>query len=246
MKQTLYFLLFSLLIIGCKETDDSEKPEVLIESPSAGEVITTNDNLRLVATITDNTGLLQYKITLNGIDSLNDVGRDSTLSIILIDGIPNKVDIYYLDKLIELDNSTFNGYYVVTLSCVDVEGNESVPDTVRFQIKNSIDSEPPVINVAGPTKDTLGINHGFVLSGTVTDSQSLIYSDLFIGKKDFSDTIRFVTFPWISNNTIDYDNQFNWWIQVDSTWNQGQYHLYYTAWDNYSGVSKSIPFYVKY
>lgn len=246
MKHALILLLFSFSFFGCKQIDDLEAPEVVIESPLNGEIITTDANLRLIATLSDNTGLLQYKITINGIDSLNDVGADSTLSIILIDGIPEKIETFYLDQLIELDDTTFNGHYELTFSCVDVEGNQSIRDTILFKIKNSIDSEPPVFNVAGPTKDTIGLAQGFGLSGTITDSQSLIYSEIFIGKADFSDTIRFVTFPWISNNTLDYDNQFNWWIGTDSTWSQGQYHVYYTAWDNYSGVSKSIPFYVKY
>jgi len=246
MKQVLHLLFFSLVIVGCKVIDDSEKPEVIIESPLTGEIVTTDSNLRLVATLSDNTGLLQYKLTLNGIDSMNDVGRDSTFSIILIEGVSDKVQTFYLDKLIELDDTTFNGHYQLTISCVDIEGNESIRDTVLFQIKNSIDSEPPIINVGGPTKDTMKLGQGFVLSGTITDSQSLIFSDLYIGRTDLSDTALFVTFPWIHNNIIDYTNDWSNWIQVDSTWSQGQYHAYYTAWDNYSGVSKSIPFYVKY
>ena len=246
MKQTLQLLLFCILLFGCQEIDDNERPEVIIESPLQGEIITTDSNLRLAATLTDNSGLIQYKITINGIDSLNDVGADSTFSIIYIDGVPDKAETFYLDQLIELSDTTFNGYYELTLSAVDVEGNESIRDTVLFQIKNSIDSEPPIIDTGGPTADTLGFGQGFVLSGTVTDSQSLIFSDIFIGRSNFSDTIRFVTFPWVTNNTIDYDSQFSWYHQVDSTWSQGQYHIYSTAWDNYSGVSKSIPFYVKY
>ncbi|MGB1316819.1 MAG: hypothetical protein ACPG5W_01365, partial [Flavobacteriales bacterium] len=104
----------------------------------------------------------------------------------------------------------------------------------------------PVFDVAGPTADTLRFGQGFALSGSVTDSQDLIFSDIFIGRSDFSDTIQFVTFPWISNNLLDYTNQFSWYFQVDSAWVQGQYHIRYTAWDNYSGVSHEIPFYVSY
>lgn len=198
-----------------------------------------------MATLTDNTGLLQYKITLNGIDSLNDVGRDSTLSVILIDGIPDKVGTFYLDKLIELSDTTFNGHYQLTLSCVDVEGNESYRDTVRFQIKNSIDSEPPVFDVAGPTEDTLGFGQGFGLSGTIKDSRSLIYATIYIGKADGSDTLYWFDFPVVQNNEVSFASGQPYFL-VDSIWTQGQYHVYYTAWDNYSGVSRSIPFYVKY
>jgi hypothetical protein len=245
MKQALHLLLFCFLISACQEIDDNENPEVTIESPLEGEIVTTDSNLRLVATLTDNTGLIQYKITINGIDSLNGIGVDSTLSVIYIDGVPDKVETFYLDQLIELDDTTFNGHYELTLSTVDVEGNESLRDTVLFQIKNSIDSESPVISAGGPTTDTLFFGNGFSPNGVITDSQSLIYATVYIGKVNGSDTLHSFEFPVIQNNEVSFDSGQAFW-QVDSTWVQGEYHIYYTAWDNYSGVSKSIPFYVKY
>ncbi len=233
------------LALGCEQVADVEKPEVVIESPNSGEIVTTDSDLRLAATLTDNTGLLQYKIVISGIDSLNDVGADSTFSIMYIEGVPDKVQTFYLDKLIELDDATYNGQYQLTISCVDIEGNEALRDTVLFQINNSIDSEPPVIDAGGPTADTLFFGNGFSQNGIISDSQSLIYATVYIGKVDGSDTLHTFDYPVIQNNEINFDSGQAYW-QVDSTWNQGQYHVYYTAWDNYSGVSKSIPFYVKY
>jgi hypothetical protein len=245
MKQALQLLLFCFLILGCREIDDNENPEAIIESPLEGEIINTDSNLRLIATLTDNTGLIQYKITINGIDYLNDIGADSTLSIIYIGGVPGKVETFYVDQLIELDDTTFNGHYELTLSTLDIEGNESIQDTVLFQIENSFDSEPPVINAGGPTQDTLVFGDGFSPNGVIIDTQSLIYATIYIGKVNGSDTLHTFEFPVIQNNEVSFDSGQNFW-QVDSTWSQGEYHVYYTAWDNYSGVSKSIPFYVKY
>ncbi len=227
--------------------EDSERPVVSIESPQNGDVVTTDNGIPLRAVLTDNTGLLQYKIVISGIDSLNGIGADSTFSTILIDGIPGKPKSFIIDHTIALDENTFNGFYQLTLTCVDVEGNEALRDTVLFQISNSIDSQPPVIDVNSMVlPDTLRFGEGFVLSGTVSDESALIFSDIFIGRTNFSDTVRYTDFPWISNNLVDYTNEFTWWHQVDSTWSQGAYHIYYTAWDNYSGVSHAIPFYVKY
>lgn len=198
-----------------------------------------------MATLTDNTGLLQYKIVITGIDSLNDVGADSTFSIILINGIPDKPESFLLDYLIDLNDSTFNGHYQLTLSCVDVEGNEALRDTVLFQIQNSTDHTPPVLNVGGPTQDTLFFGYGFSPSGTITDSQSLIYASIFIGTVNYADTIYWFDFPYVQNNEVSFESGQSF-FQIDSTWSKGAYHIKYTAWDNYSGVSHTIPFYVKY
>lgn len=247
IKSIFHFLFLAILAVGCTKIDDTDKPIVLIDSPLEGDVITTNSGLRLLATLTDNTGLLQYKIVISGIDSLNGIGADSTFSVTLINGIPDKPGTFLLDYLVNLNDSTFNGHYQLTLSCVDVEGNEALRDTVLFQIQNSTDHTPPIIDVSSLSiPDTIRFGQGFALSGMVTDERSLIYSDIFIGRTNFSDTVRYTDFPWISNNTVDYTTDFSWFHQVDSTWSQGAYHIYYTAWDNYSGVSHTIPFYVKY
>ncbi len=246
MSRFSFFVLFVILASSCEKVTDTELPVAIIDNPSENASIFTDDNLRVVASLSDNTGLLQYKLTINGIDSLNDLAIDSTLSMILIDAIHDEEKAFYLDQTIDLDDNTFNGHFQMVLSTLDVEGNESIKDTVRFEIVNSTDSEPPVFNVTGPTAgDTLGIGNGFLTLGNVSDDQNLTYSEIFIGPTDFSDTIRFVTFPWISDNMVNYDD-FTWWHSVDSTWSQGAYHIYFTAWDDVSGVSHSIPFYVSY
>lgn len=240
------FLILAILATGCKEIVDTDKPVVTIELPADGDVVTTGSGLRLLASLTDNTGLLQYKIVISGIDSLNGIGADSTLSIILINGIPSKAQAFDLDYLFALDDTTFNGYYQLTLSCIDVEGNEALRDTVLFRIENSIDHEPPVFNVGGVVAgDTLGLFDGISPNGTVSDSQTLIYSTIYIGRTDGSDTITSFKFTNIIDNMVDYNN-IGWYFPIDSTWSEGAYHIYYTAWDNYSGVSHTIPFYVKH
>jgi hypothetical protein len=240
------YLFLLLLGVSCKEIVDTELPIAVIDDPTENEAVFTDNDLRIVATLTDNTGLLQYKLTIDGIDSLNGIAADSTLSMIFVDAIPNEEKAFYLDQTIELDDNTFNGNFQMVLSSLDVEGNESIKDTVRFEIVNSLDPDPPVFNVTGPTSgDTLEIGSGFLVLGNVSDAQHLNYSEIFIGPTDFSDTIRFTTFPWITNNMVNYDD-FTWWHQVDSTWSQGSYHVYYTAWDNVSGTSHTIPFYVSY
>lgn len=238
--------LLATLFVGCQVDPDVEKPIVTIESPSNGVVVTTNEGIRLAATLADNAGLLQYKITISGIDSLNDVGSDSTLSFIYVGAVMNKEKTAYLDQLIELSPNTFNGQYQLTLACIDLEGNESLRDTVLFEIQNSIDSEPPVFSVTGMNAgDTLQFGEGFSPGGMITDSQSLIYSTIYVGRINGSFKVLEFEFANIQDNAVNFDG-IGWYFQVDSTWAKGAYHLYYTAWDNYSGVSHTIPFNVTY
>jgi len=246
MRYLLLAPIIVLLLSACKPAVvDEELPTAQIESPANGNTVYTAEGIRVVATLKDNTGLLQYKLTISGIDSLNDISADSVFEKIIVEGI-DEINSLFLDYTIPLPENAYNGRCKLTLTCLDIEGNESIMDTTMFEIKNSIDSDPPVISVTGPIQgDTLKIGSGFLTLGKVIDTQLLVYSEIFIGRSDFSDTIRFTTFPWISNNLVDYD-AFSWWTQVDSTWSQGDYHIYLTAWDNYSGVSHSIPFHVSY
>lgn len=242
-----YWLIFLLVISwsACQKEEDTERPFVIIDSPVEGALVETQGGLLLEATLGDNSGLLQFKLVLNGIDSANGVAADSTYSIIFIDALPDQKN-YILQQQFDLPDSTFNGFYYVVLSCLDIEGNESIKDTVRFQIANSIDSEPPQFNVTGPEdSDTLNFGQGFTVLGSTTDSQSLIYSDIYVGRTDGSDTVLYFTFPEPVNNTIDFTS-IGWYLQADSSWSEGAYHMYITSWDNYSGASYEVPFYVFY
>jgi hypothetical protein len=245
MRNVLLAAALAILLIGCREEADVERPTALIESPLAGGLVTTDEGLRLVATLADNQGLLQYKVTISGIDSLNDVGADSTVSLIYIEGVPNKEKTIYLDQIIELSPNTFNGQYQMTLACIDMDGNESLRDTVLFEIKNSIDSDPPMFSITGiDTGDTLYFGDGFSPGGMITDSQSLIFASIYVGSTDGSHILTEFEFPFVTDNRVVFNDI--WFFQVDSSWSQGAYHMYFTAWDNYSGVSHSIPFHVKY
>lgn len=244
-KEILLIALFGLVFTSCNEVVDEEKPNSVIDFPSQNEVVTTNDNLRLVATLTDDTGLLQYKLTLDGVDSENGISADSTISFIIVDGIEGNEKALYLDETFELPDSTFNGTYLLTLACVDIDGKQSVTDTVIFTIRNSIDFTPPIINVGGPTRDTMTIGNGFTPFGEITDERDLTYATIYIGRTDNSDTIHSFDFPVIENNLVSFATGQTFWV-VDSTWSQGDYHLYCTAWDGYSGVSASVPFHVSY
>ena len=248
MRIVWLFLLVISAFSACQKVDDTERPVASINSPIDGAIVQTQDGLLLQASLVDNTGLLQFKIVVSGVDSSNDISADSTYATTFIDALPKETS-HFLEHLVELPDTTFNGFYYAVLSCLDVEGNESIKDTVRFQVINSIDSEPAQFNVSGPVElDTMSLGQGFSIQGTTTDSRSLVFSDMYVGKigaTSSSDTILYFKFTEPVDNTIDY-NSIGWFVQVDSSWNQGAYHMYVTGWDNYSGASYEVPFYVFY
>lgn len=242
----LFFVLIALASASCNEVVDTERPTILIDLPTQDDIVTTNDGLRIVASLTDDTGLLQYKLTLDGVDAENGIGSDSTSAFIIVDGIPNNEKALYIDEAFPLSDTTFNGRYQLVLACIDVEGNESLNDTVQFTIKNSIDSDPPQFNVdpAG-LQDTMNFGNGFSILGSTTDAQNLIYSDIYVGPVGGGDTILYFGFENIQNNSVEY-TPIQWFLVVDSSWTQGDYHLNITSWDDYSGASIEFPFHVSY
>jgi hypothetical protein len=246
MRKVFFALSFVLVVAsGCNTQTDSEIPVAEFDLPDNGDVVTTAEGLRLVATLTDNTGILQYKLTISGIDELNGITSDSTISRVFVEGLSDNPKAVYIDEIIPLPDSTFSGNYRSVLECIDVEGNRSIRDTVVYTIQNSNDTELPQINVGGPNEDTLTIGNGFSPTGQITDNLNLIYATIYIGRVDGSDTLHWFRFPNIQDNLVSFATGQTFWV-VDSTWSQGDYHIYCTAWDDYSGTSASIPFHVSY
>lgn len=245
MRPLAILCIIATTFTSCIMEDDTERPSVSVIAPESGNVLFTDDGLRVLAEMTDNRGVLQYKLVLAGIDSLNDVAADSAYQTTFIDAA-NERSVFSLDEVIPLPAYTYNGHYRLVLTCVDVEGNESLADTVSFVIKNNADMQPPVFDLGGvEPNDTLGFAAGLSPSGNVTDELNLTFVTYYIGTTDRSDTVVYFEFPAIQNNTVAIGD-IGWFFQVDSSWAQGSYQIYATGWDGYSGVSSYIPFHVKY
>ncbi len=241
-----YTRLFSALLLisvaSCSDGFDLERPVTEILSPVNGQTVSTESGVPLSVRFTDNGNLLQYKIRIEGIDSLNDIARDTVLRLVVIDGISGSEQL--LNRSVALPANTFNGYYRIILSSIDDDGNESYPDTASVRIVNSLDSVAPIIDVGGFPLDTLRTGQGFTLAGSVTDETSLNYVTLRIGNVTGSFTKINFQFPNIIDNTVDL-NGFGGYLMVDSTWTDGTYSIEVNAWDNFSGVSSTSYFQVK-
>ncbi|MCF8257839.1 MAG: DUF4625 domain-containing protein [Flavobacteriales bacterium] len=245
MRYGPFLLLTALLLLflaACSDGFDLERPVTELLSPVNGQNVTTAEGIPLNVRFTDNGNLLQYKIRVEGIDSLNSIAKDTTLRLVFIEGITGSE--FLLNQIIPLPDSTFNGHYRVILTCIDDDGNESYPDTASIRITNSLDSIPPVFDVGGLPADTLRLGQGFTLAGSVTDETSLNYVTIRIGNVNGSFVKLNFQFPNIIDNTVDL-NGFGGYLMVDSTWTNGTYSMHINAWDDYSGVSSTSYFQVK-
>jgi len=242
--QLAIVLLAVLVGVGCNEEKDLERPTATILFPTNGATITTAEGIVLSALFEDNGELLQYKVMLEGIDSLNGIMKDTTLRWIRINGLSGSS--FSLNETIALPDSTFNGAYRLILSCIDSEGNQAYNDTIAVRVVNSLDSIAPVINVAGPVVgDTLGLGQGFSISGLISDETLLNYASIYIGRTNRTQTYVNIRFEPIYDNAVNFD-ALGWSVTIDSNWTKGAYEMYLVAWDHHSGVSRSIPFHVNY
>lgn len=240
-----FILLSMLLIVSCDEAIDAERPVVSILSPLDGATASTADGIQISASITDNGELLQYKIVVSGIDSLNGIAKDSTLRMVIIGGLSGSQ--FDFNETINLPDSTFNGFYNVIFTCLDNEGNQASSDTISLRIVNDLDSVPPVFNIGGlpALADTLRLGQGFTLSGGITDETSLNSVTLRIKSDDGTYTVYVFDFTVILDNTVNLEGNGGYFL-VDTNWAEGPYTAYFTAWDSLNGVDHSIPFYVKF
>lgn len=228
---------------ACSDGFDMERPTAKLISPANGQTVSTAHGIQLSVLFTDNGNLLQYKMRLEGIDSLNRITKDTTYSLVFIEGISGSE--FNLSQTIPLPNSTFNGFYRIIVSCIDDDGNESLPDTSSVRIVNSLDSIPPVFGIEGipSPSDTLKIGMGFVLGGIISDETSLNLVTVKIANTNGSFTRHEFQFPSIIDNNVDLTG-IGWWFPVDSNWTAGTYSAYFTAWDNFSGVDTTFLFQV--
>jgi len=237
------FLIVSA--VSCDDGFDTERPVATISSPVAWQTVNTADGIPMRGLLTDNGNLLQYKVRIEGIDSLNGIARDTMLRRVIIQGISGSV--FDLDENIPLPDSTFNGYYRIILSCIDDDGNESYPDSVPVRVVNVRDSIPPTFQIEGipAVGDTLRLGMGFVLGGQIRDETSLNFASVRIARTEGGFELHKFDFGNIIDNVVDLSG-IGWWFPVDTSWAEGRYRAYFTAWDDHNGADHELFFEVKH
>lgn len=242
MFRCLALAFLALMFQACEEDADNDAPTFTVHSPVDGATVNISEGIPLHIVFNDNDELVQYKLVLDGIDSLNGIAADSMPRIVRIDECSGQE--FTLDGYFPLPDSAFNGFYTLTITCADNGGNQAIADTLRLRLVNPLDSVPPVFSITQSPNDTLTFGEGFTIEGQVTDETSLNLVTVRLGPVEGDGKLT-QDYSTIENNTVLLDGNIPW-FNIDSTWATGQYVLYLTAWDNYNGVDHSTFFYVNY
>ena len=232
----IFISMFCMLVLGCVEEADLEKPGTQIIYPAEGDTLFTDEELRLVATLEDNGALNQYRLQLDGIDELNGLLADSAISRIFVDDLAS--DEFYIERVFDIPDTLMNGHYSMSMSAIDVAGNESVADTVDFFFKNRLDTVQPVF-IDTVFRDTLQVsNNGIWINVDIYDDQ-VVYcrltitheeSGFYIGGNEWVD----FNYAWVN---IDH------WYPYTDDWPEGDFVYLIEVIDQFGYYSYSNSIY---
>lgn len=268
LKLSLFFSI--LLIVGCNTDVDTEAPvlTVLSFSPSTQldtvcgnleDVISLHggDSLIVDLNITDNEELSQYKLDIH--NNFDCHGHNGNVGINLPSpGASNQTEDWTLLRIesiggqeqnltltIEAPTNVTAGLYHFQIQALDVSGNDvPLANFYNLNLKNSIDTIPPVIQLQQPSVSTISVNNGDVINfvGTLSDNYSLFeggngvlflsYLDQNSGNTFLSDAVFQIT---SATSMYDFDFDFT----VPNSLTSGDYTLYVSAFDGVRNIAKA-------
>ena len=263
-------LLLFLLIYSCGTDTDTEPPllDILSFSPNLqrGEVcgvtedviqVYSGDSLIVVANITDNENLSQYKLDVH--NNFDCHGHDGNVGVNL--PLPNTnsqtadwtlLDIeeisgreYDLTLRLAVPENATAGLYHFHLQAIDVSGND-VPfsNFYNVRVKNIADTIGPEIQVQQPASNSLTVNRGDAIrfTGTLTDNYSLFEGGngvLFLSYRDESSGNSFLSANvyQITEELTTYPFDFE--FTVPNSLTSGNYTLFLSAFDGVRNVAEA-------
>jgi uncharacterized membrane protein len=130
-------VLSASFILGSCKKEDTEKPTVKISSPTNNKEYHPGETITVIADISDNEELSQYKLEIHFDDGH---GHKSTMhgdegwefeEIVKISG-----KAYSLNRSVKIPNDVKEGKYHVVVECTDKAGNEAAPASVDIKIED--------------------------------------------------------------------------------------------------------------
>ena len=224
------------LSIGCMEKTDLEKPVTEILFPAQGDTLFTDEELRLVATLDDNGSLNQYRLSLVGNDERNGLIADSAISRVFVDNLAE--DEFYIERVFDIPDTLMNGHYHLTMSALDLAGNQSEADSVEFFFKNRNDTiQPTFLDTA--VFDTITADRGGLMVNVDVLDDELVYCKLTVTHEN--GTVMQVN-EWLDvyYNLVIVQQ----WIPYDESWEEGNITYNVVAVDKYgySEYTNSVYF----
>lgn len=128
----LFLFLFAFAFVACDEEDevdiDTTDPTITITSPTAGQALTMGVPIQLRASVMDNMGLDEVRVSITDPAGTEREVSDESITDFLNDDREANVDID-----INLDANATTGTYMIMVEAVDDAGNEAT-QTVSFMM----------------------------------------------------------------------------------------------------------------
>lgn len=250
MKLKIQLLLFSLMttliVSSCKKDKDEpdvQRPQIQLTSPAKDARLNSGTSFNVVAVITDDVELSQYKIEIHdNFDVHSHKKKSAPFYFSEIKDISGKE--YNVNTKIEIPEDVAAGEYHLTIKAVDKAGNEAEMAELDIYIVNVLDEEPPVLDIIiTPTPDAQGqiqvlYNQtiGIIMSGT--DNQGLYEYKILIERED-NGSLAYEKEVEVSGTSGRWTEN----ILIPESWPKGEYHLHIKLFDlknNYAEVDYDV------
>ena len=221
-----------------KDEPDRTKPFIAGFSSSSGNTVSSDLDLNLVYSVSDETGLAQLKFQITNIDQT--VETDTAVSKYW-----NLTDIKDVNGTSATGSVSFSfpinvaaGNYIIVLTAVDKSGNTSLPDTLNLVFLNSSDVVSPVVMITNPAEGAV-ISSGSTVVADVNLSDNEALSRFELQVVSGGNTILNVA-EIASASTLNLNYNLN-----AENWLPGNYTLEVRAFDRVMNKTSSIRNFVK-
>jgi hypothetical protein len=234
------FLLFLFILGGCEDRDIT-RPQAFIQVPIEGDTLYA-DSIPWSVLFTDEDGLSQYRLELNGQLDVNGAVKDSMERIIAVGEVGGTVA--WVTELNPMPPFVFEGWYRLMAACVDGGGNQSFQDTVTVYLRNRADVGWPTAGLATvPWNDTVKEGRELTYTIDATDDVRLWNIRLDAVRAGTTDTVHTFTL----DSTGIAGSIFNQWINAgyQADWVDGVYFLNLKVWDCCHLSQRTDSVYVK-
>lgn len=230
-----YWVLALMLVLASCAEEDNEQPEVFLDAPVQNATVSTGGTLHVEATFSDNEGLAQYRIKVlkNFIGPYAKMDTVAAWDHVEIGDLSGKQQTLSTDIGVSAEAAA--GDYYLLVSCVDINNWEGYADTVHFSVVNTMDTEPPLIQLNSPSDmQEFNVGDTILLSILVSDNLKVLQARGVV--KSAADSSK--VFENISDiNDISgllYDNA------PTNAWAAGTYNIYYTAIDSVNNQTELV------
>lgn len=232
---TILVLAFGLVLLNaCSKSDDEKdttKPVITLTTPKSGDVFVSGEKINVSVMFTDNKELSQYKIEIHDdFDGHSHLKTGSpAFSYSKIVALSGNGSHHFA---IDIPADVAAGPYHFIVNALDKAGNEADFAEAEFNIKSSLDSIAPTLNITPSPSPSGGVIHlhgatnTITLAGTAGDNESVKNYEVKLIHKATK-----VNYADIDGNISGTTASINETITFNNAWPDGDYLLVIEVFD---------------